>query len=51
MGIEYSVEKIKGINIIMNYGVMATPALDVDGEVKVAGKVPSLDDIKNLIKE
>jgi len=50
MGIEYSVEKIKDINIIMNYGVMTTPALVVNGELKISGKVPSLDDIKNLIK-
>ncbi|MFC1668926.1 thioredoxin family protein [Spirochaetota bacterium] len=50
LGIEHSVEKVKDINKIMDYGVMTTPALVVDGKVKVAGKVPSLEEIKNLIK-
>lgn len=34
---------------IMNYGVMMTPALVVDGEVKVAGRVPSADEIKKML--
>ena len=50
LGIEYEVEKVKDIKQIMDFGVMMTPALVVDGEVKVAGRVPSLDDIKNYIK-
>jgi small redox-active disulfide protein 2 len=50
IGIEYKVSKVKDINTIMEYGVMITPALVVDGEVKVAGKVPSLEEVKNLIK-
>jgi len=33
----------------MKYGVMLTPALVVDGEVKVVGKVPSLEEIKEMI--
>lgn len=50
LGIEYEVEKVKEIKQIMDFGVMMTPALVVDGEVKVAGRVPSLDEIKNYIK-
>ena len=50
LGIEYEVEKVKEIKHIMDFGVMMTPALVVDGEVKVAGRVPSLDEIKNYIK-
>lgn len=50
LGIEAEITKVKDINQIMNYGVMMTPALVVDGEVKVAGKVPSLEDIKKLLK-
>ncbi|MBF0432146.1 MAG: TM0996/MTH895 family glutaredoxin-like protein [Fibrobacteria bacterium] len=50
LGIEYEIEKVKDINEIVKYGVMITPALVVDGEVKVAGKVPSQDEIKALIK-
>ncbi len=48
-GIEFTVEKVSDINKIMEFGVMTTPALVVDGEVKVAGKIPSLDDLKKLI--
>lgn len=50
LGIEYELGKVKDIKKIMEYGVMITPALVVDGEVKVAGKVPSIEEIKNLIK-
>ena len=50
LGIEYEIEKVSDINKIMEFGVMMTPALAVDGEVKVAGKVPSPDEIKKLIK-
>ena len=35
----------------MNYGVMITPALVIDGKVVVAGRVPSKDEIKKWIKE
>ena len=49
LGIDYEVEKITDINRIMSFGVAMTPALAVDGEVKVAGKVPSVDDIKTMI--
>ncbi len=51
MGIKYSLEKIKDINKIMEYGVMITPALVVDGAVKVSGKVPSIEELKKLISE
>lgn len=50
LGVEYTVEKVKDMKRIMDFGVMVTPALVVDGDVKVAGKVPSLEDLKNLIK-
>ncbi|HNW29969.1 MAG TPA: thioredoxin family protein [Spirochaetota bacterium] len=50
LGIEAEITKVKDINQIMNYGVMMTPALVVDGVVKVVGKVPSLEDIKKYIK-
>ena len=49
MGIEYEIEKVTQINDIMKMGVMITPALAIDGEVKVAGKVASPDDIKAMI--
>ena len=49
MGIEYEIEKVTQINDIMKMGVMITPALAIDGEVKVVGKVPSPDDIKAML--
>lgn len=48
-GIEASVEKITDIGVITGFGVMMTPALAVDGEVKVVGRVPSADEIKKLL--
>jgi len=49
LGIEYSLEKITDIQEIINFGVMLTPALLVGGEVKVAGRVPSIEELKRLI--
>jgi len=49
LGIEYELVKVTDINEIMKFGVMMTPALAVDGEVKSAGKVLSADDIKELL--
>ena len=50
LGIEYSVEKVTNINEIMKFGVMMTPALAVDGVVKVVGKVPDSETIKAMLK-
>jgi small redox-active disulfide protein 2 len=49
MGIEYQIEKVTGINEIMKFGVMMTPALVVDGQVKVVGKVLSSEQIKAML--
>ena len=49
LGIEYKLEKVTQINDIMKMGVMVTPALAIDGDVKVAGKVSSPDDIKAML--
>ena len=49
MGIEYELEKVTQINDIMSFGVMVTPALVIDGEVKVTGKVPKADEIKEML--
>lgn len=50
MGVDAEVIKVQDIKTITNYGVLVTPALVVDGVVKVAGKVPKLDEIKEWIK-
>jgi len=49
MGVEYEIEKVTNINEIMNFGVMMTPGLVVDGEVKIVGKVESVEEIKTLL--
>ena len=49
LGVEAEVVKVTDINEIMNFGVMMTPALAVDGDVKVSGKIPSLEDVKKWI--
>ena len=50
MKLSFEIEKITKLDDIMKFGVMMTPALAVDGVVKVAGKVPSLDEVKKLLK-
>ena len=49
LGIEFVLEKVTDINDIISFGVMLTPALVVDGEVKSAGSVPSLGQIIDLL--
>ena len=49
LGIECEIIKVTDINEIMKFGVMMTPALAVDGDVKSAGKVLSTDDIKKIL--
>ncbi len=51
LGLDYVLVKVTSINDIMKFGVMITPALAVDGDVKVVGKVPSVDEIKTLIPQ
>lgn len=49
-GIEAEVVKVSNLNDIMAFGVMVTPALAIDGQVKTSGKVPSVDEIQNMIQ-
>ena len=49
LGIEYTLEKVTDINEIMKFGVMMTPALAVDGQVKAVGKVPDVDAIRKML--
>jgi small redox-active disulfide protein 2 len=51
LGAEAAVEKVQDIQKIMGYGIMSTPALVINDKVKVYGRVPSLDAIKQYIKE
>lgn len=49
MGANYEIEKVTDIEKIMSFGVMMTPALVVDGEVKCVGKIPAADELKKLL--
>jgi small redox-active disulfide protein 2 len=49
LGVEYTIEKVTDINDIVSYGILSTPALVVDGEVKVSGRVPTAEAIKALL--
>lgn len=48
-GIDATVIKVEDIVEIMQFGVMTTPALVIDGEVMVKGKVPSVSEITKLL--
>jgi len=51
LGVTAEISKVEKINDIMNYGVMMTPALVVNGTVKAAGRVPSKEEIIQWVKE
>jgi len=51
LGLDYEINKVTDLNQIMALGVMMTPALVVDGNVKVAGKVPSVAELKTILSE
>ena len=50
LGIEAEIVKVEKIDEIMKYGVMMMPALVIDNEVKCAGKIPTVDEIKSWIE-
>ncbi len=49
VGITFELEKITDINAVIEFGVMITPALAIDGKVVTAGKVPSLEEMKKFL--
>jgi small redox-active disulfide protein 2 len=49
LGLQYELEKVTDVNRYAEFGVMFTPAMVVDGVVKLSGKVPSLDEAKRLL--
>lgn len=50
IGLSYELEKITDIKDIVRFGVLATPALAVDGKVKLAGKVATAAEIRTLLR-
>ena len=51
LGISAEITKVTKINEIIDYGVMVTPALVIDGNVKIAGKIPSKQEMTEWIKK
>jgi small redox-active disulfide protein 2 len=49
-GVDAMVEKVQDIQQIMAHNILMTPGLVIDGFVKVAGRVPSLEEVKKLIE-
>jgi small redox-active disulfide protein 2 len=50
-GIEATIEKVEDIMEIMDYGIMRTPGLVINGEVKIAGRLPSEKEITELLTQ
>ena len=49
MGVDALITNVQDVKKIMAYGVMTLPGLVIDGEVKIAGRIPSANELKNLI--
>jgi small redox-active disulfide protein 2 len=49
LGLEMAVEKVTDLAEIMKFGVMTTPALVIDGAVKIAGRVPTEAEIQTIL--
>ena len=49
LGLDAQVGKVTDINEIANYGVLLTPGLVIDGEVKLVGKVATKEQIKKIL--
>lgn len=49
LGISAEINKVTDLKQIMALGVMMTPALAVNGTIKLAGRVPSLDEVKKVL--
>jgi small redox-active disulfide protein 2 len=49
LGMDFTLEKVTDIQAIVRAGVMKTPALVVDGQVKFYGRVPDVDELKTIL--
>ena len=49
MDLDCTIEKVTDIGEITSYGILLTPALVVDEEVKISGKLPNADELKRLL--
>lgn len=49
MSLDATVEKVTELTDIMSYGIMSMPGLVVDGEIRMSGRLPKLDEVKSLL--
>lgn len=49
LGLDATVEKVTELTDIMSYGIMSTPGLVIDGEVRLAGRLPKLEEMKSIL--
>jgi len=49
LGLDCELEKITDLNVIMGYRIMSTPALAINGELKFFGRVPSVEQLKEIL--
>jgi small redox-active disulfide protein 2 len=49
LGLPYELQKVTDLKQIMSFKVLSTPALVVDGQVKLTGRVPTVEEAKQLI--
>jgi len=50
LGIQAEIIKVEDLQEIVNRGVMMTPAVCIDGEAKIVGRVPTADELKKLLR-
>ena len=49
LGLSCEIEKITDIDAIISFGIMMTPALAIEGQVRIAGRVPSVSEIQKIL--
>jgi len=50
LGIQADIIKVEDIQEIINRGIMMTPAVFIDGEAKIVGRIPTADELKKLLR-
>ncbi|HEX6198755.1 MAG TPA: thioredoxin family protein [Thermoanaerobaculia bacterium] len=50
LGLEYDLEKVEDVGAIVEMGVLRTPALAVDGTVRSSGRVPSVEEVEEVLR-
>ncbi len=50
LGIQADIVKVEDLQEIVNRGIMMTPAVFIDGEAKIVGRVPTADELKKLLR-